>query len=239
MPYRSFYSLFAHSTCVEEECWSVEITHVTTPVCGLTWGLLYRVACSCTSSLSLPSRILRGEYSPACCTEYDTDCSQTLSRYIHTHIYIQSSFQDTEGRCLAFIVGYVANDAALNPVPARVQLADTLEEDPCNLNVTRGSAMIAPISLLMMVLLVFGSEDKPSVLRALRLVNVLRALRLIGEFALELLPELQELILFRSRDTNDTFTSFIDSRQNAGRPVTLVRYNPSLSCSESSFKLQV
>ena len=86
-----------------------------------------------------------------------------------------------------------------------------------------------------MVLLVFGSENTPSVLRALRQVNMLRALRLAGEFPLELLPELQELILLRSRDTNDTFTSFIDSRQNAGRPVTLVRYNPSLSSSESSF----
>jgi hypothetical protein len=50
------------------------------------------------------------------------------------------------------------------------------------------------------------------------------------ELPLELLPELQELRYFGTRNTGDTFTSFIDSRQNAGRPVTLVPYNlgPSL-----------
>ena len=40
-----------------------------------------------------------------------------------------------------------------------------------------------------------------------------------GELPLELLPELQELAC----DIGDAFTSFIDARQNAGRPVTLVR----------------
>ena len=44
-----------------------------------------------------------------------------------------------------------------------------------------------------------------------------------GELPLEHLPELQELTYLGSRDTGDAFTSFIDSRQNAGRPVTLVR----------------
>lgn len=39
--------------------------------------------------------------------------------------------------------------------------------------------------------------------------------------ALELLLELQELTSSRSGDTGDPFTSFIDTRQNAGRPVTL------------------
>jgi hypothetical protein len=43
------------------------------------------------------------------------------------------------------------------------------------------------------------------------------------EFPLELLPELQELRCVGSRDTGDAFTSFIDARRNAGRPVTLVR----------------
>jgi hypothetical protein len=53
-----------------------------------------------------------------------------------------------------------------------------------------------------------------------------RCLRLEdGELPLELLPELQELTYFGSLDTGDVFTSFIDSRQNAGRPVTLVRPN--------------
>ena len=46
-----------------------------------------------------------------------------------------------------------------------------------------------------------------------------------GEFPLELLPELQELKY--SSDASNAFTSFIVSRQNAGRPVTLVRDNPS------------
>ena len=48
-----------------------------------------------------------------------------------------------------------------------------------------------------------------------------------GELPLELLPELQELTYFESRDNGDAFTSFIDARQNAGRPVTLVRDSPS------------
>jgi hypothetical protein len=55
------------------------------------------------------------------------------------------------------------------------------------------------------------------------------------ELPLELLPELQELTYFGSRYTGDTFSSFIDARQNAGRPVALVRYNPSPSPSEASF----
>ena len=51
-----------------------------------------------------------------------------------------------------------------------------------------------------------------------------RCLRLgDGELPLELLPELQELTYFGSSDAGDAFTSFIDGRQNAGRPVTLVR----------------
>jgi hypothetical protein len=52
-----------------------------------------------------------------------------------------------------------------------------------------------------------------------------------GELPLELLPELQELKYHRSRDTGDAFTSFIDSRQNAGRAVTLVRRSTRLSFS--------
>jgi hypothetical protein len=43
-----------------------------------------------------------------------------------------------------------------------------------------------------------------------------------GELPLELLPALQELTYFESRDTGDAFTSFIGARQNAGRPVKLV-----------------
>ena len=43
-----------------------------------------------------------------------------------------------------------------------------------------------------------------------------------GELPLELLPELQELRTFGSGDTGDAFTSFIDARRNAGRPVTLI-----------------
>ena len=44
-----------------------------------------------------------------------------------------------------------------------------------------------------------------------------------GELPSELLPELQELTYSGTGDTGDTFTSFIDSRQNAGRPITLIR----------------
>jgi hypothetical protein len=44
-----------------------------------------------------------------------------------------------------------------------------------------------------------------------------------GELPLELLPELQELTYPGSDNTGDAFTSFIVARQNAGRPITLVR----------------
>jgi len=64
-----------------------------------------------------------------------------------------------------------------------------------------------------------------------------RCLRLEdGELPLELLPELQELTYFGSGDTSDAFTSFIDARQNAGRPVTQVRDGPSPSPSPLSFE---
>ena len=42
-----------------------------------------------------------------------------------------------------------------------------------------------------------------------------------GEFPFELLPELQELRYYGG-DTGDAFTSFIDTRRNTDRPVTLV-----------------
>ena len=42
-----------------------------------------------------------------------------------------------------------------------------------------------------------------------------------GGLLLVLLPELQELTYPESSDTDDIFTSFIDARRNAGRPVTL------------------
>ena len=45
-----------------------------------------------------------------------------------------------------------------------------------------------------------------------------------GELPFELLPELQELTCVGSRNTDDAFSSFIDTRRNAGRPVTLVRW---------------
>ena len=47
-----------------------------------------------------------------------------------------------------------------------------------------------------------------------------------GEPPLELLPELRELTYSGSSDGGDTLTSFIDARQTAGFPVTLVRLTP-------------
>ena len=44
-----------------------------------------------------------------------------------------------------------------------------------------------------------------------------------GELPLELLPELKELTYSGNDDTDDAFTSFIDARHNAGRPISLVR----------------
>ncbi len=48
-----------------------------------------------------------------------------------------------------------------------------------------------------------------------------------GDLPLDLLPKLQELIYYGSGDVGDAFTSFINARQQAGCPITLVR--PSLS----------
>jgi hypothetical protein len=53
-----------------------------------------------------------------------------------------------------------------------------------------------------------------------------RSLQHGGGFSLELLPELQELTYSGSGDTGDLFTSLIDARQSAGRPVTVVRLIP-------------
>jgi hypothetical protein len=47
-----------------------------------------------------------------------------------------------------------------------------------------------------------------------------------GELPLDLLPELQELTYSGSGDTG-AFTSFVDARQNAGRPITVVGPSPS------------
>jgi hypothetical protein len=51
-----------------------------------------------------------------------------------------------------------------------------------------------------------------------------RCLRLDdGEHPLDVLPELQELTYSGSDNANNAFTSFVDTRQNAGRPVTLIK----------------
>ena len=47
-----------------------------------------------------------------------------------------------------------------------------------------------------------------------------------GELPLELLPELQELTYSGKGDTSNAFTPLIDARQNAGRPLTVVRRSP-------------
>ena len=48
-----------------------------------------------------------------------------------------------------------------------------------------------------------------------------------GELPLEVLPELQVPTYSGSGNFGDAFTSFIDARQNADRPITLVHHNPS------------
>jgi hypothetical protein len=79
-----------------------------------------------------------------------------------------------------------------------------------------------------------------------RLVKDLsRSLQLIdGEDPLELLPKLEELTYSGSGDTDDAFTSFIDVRQNAGRPVTQVqvfrsRYVPDLTTASSEAEIDL
>ncbi|KAN0114154.1 hypothetical protein V8E52_006952 [Russula decolorans] len=61
-----------------------------------------------------------------------------------------------------------------------------------------------------------------------------RCLQLDDEdLPLDFLPELQELAYIGRSDTHESFTPFINARQNAGRPVTLVRQSPAPSPSES------
>jgi hypothetical protein len=69
--------------------------------------------------------------------------------------------------------------------------------------------------------------------------DISRCLRIDDEeLPLKLLLELQELTYSRSGNASgDAFTSFIDARQNTGRPVTLVRRSPSPSPSESSSEI--
>jgi hypothetical protein len=44
-----------------------------------------------------------------------------------------------------------------------------------------------------------------------------------GESGMEVLPELKELSYLASDNAQDAFSTFIDARQNAGRPVTVFR----------------
>ena len=74
----------------------------------------------------------------------------------------------------------------------------------------------------------FGSFSKVKTLRVGDglVKEVSRSLRLEdGDDPLELLPELQSLTYSGIGDTDDAFTSFINSRQNSGHPVTLVHPN--------------
>ena len=59
-----------------------------------------------------------------------------------------------------------------------------------------------------------------------------------GELPSELLPELQEFTYIGSGNTGDAFTSFIDARQDAGRPLTLVRRSPSPDWTSSRTSLE-
>ena len=56
------------------------------------------------------------------------------------------------------------------------------------------------------------------------------------EHPLDLLPELQELTYFGSRNIGGGFTFFIDARKNAGRLVTLSHDGPTPSPSLQSFE---
>ena len=53
-----------------------------------------------------------------------------------------------------------------------------------------------------------------------------------GELPLDFLPKLQELTYIGRSDAGISFTLFSNARQNAGRPVTLVRRSPNPSPSE-------
>ena len=75
--------------------------------------------------------------------------------------------------------------------------------------------LLRPFSNVKTLLIVEAPGLVEDLSRCLRLED--------GELPLEVLPELQELTYSGSRDTGDGFTSFIDARRNAGRPVKLVR----------------
>jgi hypothetical protein len=61
-----------------------------------------------------------------------------------------------------------------------------------------------------------------------------RSLQLDGESPNDLLPELKELAYSPSKDNVDVFNGFIDTRQNAGHPVTLVRHEDTVFDTPSS-----
>ena len=64
-----------------------------------------------------------------------------------------------------------------------------------------------------------------------------RCLRLdVGGLPLDMLPELQELRYYGRGDTGDASMSFIDARQYADRPVTLVHTSSNQRPSESLVK---
>jgi hypothetical protein len=78
---------------------------------------------------------------------------------------------------------------------------------------TEWRRLLRPFRNVKTLLIDYGLVEELS--RCLRLED--------GESPLELLPELQELTYSGSGGTRDAFTSFIDARRNAGRPVTLAR----------------
>jgi hypothetical protein len=55
-----------------------------------------------------------------------------------------------------------------------------------------------------------------------------------GDLSSDLFPELQELTYPGGGDADDVFTSFIDARRTAGRPITLVRRRISLDTCSST-----
>jgi hypothetical protein len=59
-----------------------------------------------------------------------------------------------------------------------------------------------------------------------------------GVLPLEMLPELQELTYSGSGNISDAFTSFIDARQDVGRPITLLRRSPGPDLSSRASSLE-
>jgi hypothetical protein len=123
----------------------------------------------------------------------------------HRDLQVSSVVQLSNALCQAF--------SAVERLALRHEVHSQLPEENNEVDRIQWRNLLRPFSNVKILRVGHGLVEEVS--RCLRSED--------GELPLELLPELQELTYLGSGDTGGAFTSFIDARRNAGRPVTLVR----------------